>query len=141
LQAIIDRYNAGGAATESIFNDLVEYAESLKAEDERHIRAGLSEAELELYDLLSKENMSAAEEIRVKNAATSLLKRLKEEQPKVLVQDWFRNDQSSERVKQAIRDSLNTNLPESYDKALFSAKLATTYDHIYRKASEGFLWM
>ena len=140
LQEIINRYNAGATGTENTFDDLVEFAVGLKAEEERHIRAGLSEVELELYDLLRKENMTAAEEIRVKNAARSLLKRLKEEQPTVLVQDWYRNEQSQARVRKAIIDTLHLNLPDSYDKALFSAKLATTYEHIYRKASEGNLW-
>ena len=141
LQAIIDRYNAGGAATENIFAELLEFTEALKAEDERHIREGLSEVELELYDLLKKEGLTAAEDTRVKNAARSLLKRLKEEQPKVLVQDWFRSEQSSIRVKNAIRDLLDHDLPESYDKTLFNIKLTTTYDHIHRKASEGSFWV
>ncbi len=140
LQSIIDRYNAGGTATEDIFAELLEYTESLKAEEERHIREGLSEVELELYDLLKKEKMTAAEEIRVKNAARSLLKRLQEEKPKVLVQDWFRNEQSRVRVKQAIRDTLDRNLPDSYDKPLFDQKLTTTYEHIYRQAAEGRSW-
>jgi len=140
LKAIIDRYNAGGATTENIFAELLEFTEGLKAEEERHIRESLSEIELELYDLLKKEGLSAAEETRVKNAACSLLKRLKEEQPKVLVQDWFRSEQSSIRVKDAIRELLDRDLPDSYDKTLFNVKLTTAYDHIHRKASEGLFW-
>lgn len=141
LQAIIDRYNAGGSGTENIYAELLEFADSLKAEDERHIREGLTEIELELYDLLSKEKLTAAEEMEVKNAARSLLKRLKEEQPRVLVQDWHRSAQSSEKVRNAMRDILNRDLPTSYDKPLFNQKLATTYDHILRKANEGYFWV
>jgi type I restriction enzyme R subunit len=35
LQEIIDRYNAGGAATEDYFNDLMTFMEGLKAEDRK----------------------------------------------------------------------------------------------------------
>ena len=97
--------------------------------------------ELELYDLLRKEKLTADEEIKVKNAARSLLKRLKEEQPRVLVQDWFRNEQSKARVKSAMIDVLNRDLPPSYDKPLFNEKLTTTFDHIFRRASEGYFWV
>lgn len=140
LRAIIDRYNAGGSATENIYAELVDYAESLREEEDRHIREGLTEIELELYDLLKKEKMTAEETMRVKNAARLLLKRLKDEQPKVLVQDWFGNEQSRVRVKQAIRDTLNVNLPLTYDKNVFNSKLATTYEHIRRNAAEGHFW-
>ncbi len=140
LAAIIAKYNAGGADTENIFAELLDYAESLHAEDERHIREGLSEVELELYDLLKKDRMTQDEEIRVKNTARALLKRLKEEHPKVLVQDWFRSEQSSVRVKQAMRDALDAALPSSYDKTLFDLKLTAAYEHISRRASEGAFW-
>ena len=61
------------APAEDTYSELLEYMDSLKAEDERHIREVLTEVELELYDLLRKDKMTAAEEIRVKNAARSLL--------------------------------------------------------------------
>jgi type I restriction enzyme, R subunit len=141
LQAIIDHYNAGGSDTENVYGELIAFAEGLKSEEERHICEGLTEIELELYDLLRKDRLTGDEEIKVKNAARSLLKRLKEEQPRVLVQDWFRSDQSSVRVKNAIRDALDRDLPDSYEKPLFNEKLATTYDHIFRKASEGYFWV
>jgi len=76
LQAIIDRYNAGGASTENYFKELVKYAENLKEEDERHIKEGLTKDELELYDIIKKEKLTKAEEIKVKNAAKHLLHRL-----------------------------------------------------------------
>ncbi len=87
FQDIIDRYNAGGRMTEDYYADLVQFAEDLRQEDERHIRLGLSQEELELFDLLKKDKLTKAEEQDVKNAARHLLKRLKEQQPRVLVQD------------------------------------------------------
>ena len=60
------------------------------AEHERHIRLGLTEDELEIYDLLCKEKMTKNEEKKVRLAAKALLGQLTEESPKVLVQDWFK---------------------------------------------------
>jgi type I restriction enzyme R subunit len=63
-----------------------------------------------------------------------------EEQPKVLVQDWFKDSQSRERVKSAVQDALNLELPASYDKALFQASCAKAYDLIYDYAAKGLKW-
>ena len=55
LQAIIDRYDAGGASNESYFDELVEFTKEMRAGDERHVREGLSGDEFELFDLLKNE--------------------------------------------------------------------------------------
>jgi type I restriction enzyme, R subunit len=140
LQAIIDKYNAGGMRTENYYNDLVKYAEGLRDEDERHIREGLTKDELELYDILKKEKMTKAEEIKVKNAAKHLLHRLIEEQPKVLIQDWFKDSQSQQRVKAAVEDVLDKDLPETYDKELFGEKSKKVFDLAYEYACKGMKW-
>ena len=140
LQAIIDAYNAGGMTTENYFDDLVRYAEEMRAEEERYIREGLSKDELELFDILKKEKMTKDEEIKVKNAARHLLKRLLDETPKVLVQDWFKDRQSQFKVKSAIEEVLDSNLPESYDRALFSQKSQRLYELVFDYASRGLKW-
>ena len=58
LQEIIDRYNAGSSSADNYFNDLMAFAKDLKKESERHIREGLSEDELELFDLIKKDKMT-----------------------------------------------------------------------------------
>lgn len=140
LQAIIDTYNAGGMTTENYFDDLVRYAEAMRAEEERYVREGLSKDELELFDILKKEKMTRDEEIKVKNAARHLLKRLLDEKPKVLVQDWFKDRQSQFKVKSAIEEVLDSNLPESYDRALFSQKSQRLYELVFDYASRGLKW-
>lgn len=140
LQQIIDKYNSGGMTTENYFDDLVKYAEDMKSEDERHAREGLSKDELELFDVLKKEKMTKAEEVKVKNAAKHLLKRLVEEQPKVLIQDWFKDSQSQIKVKSAIEEVLDIDLPETYDKDLFQDKSQKLYDLVYEYASRGMKW-
>ena len=63
------------------------------------IREGLTEDELELFDLLKKDKMTKEETQKVRLAAKSLLRRLREESPKVLVQDWFKDAQSKKRSR------------------------------------------
>jgi len=84
----------------------------------RHIREGLTEDELEIFDLLKKDKMTKDETQKVRLAAKSLLQRLLREPPLVLIQDWFKDSQSKERVKSTVQGVLNIHLPESYDRAL-----------------------
>lgn len=140
LQAIIDRYNAGGSSTETYYDALVDFAENLKQESERHIRLGLTEEELELFDLLKKDKMTAEETQKVKLAAKSLLNRLIATQPKVLVQDWYKDDQSQRRVKSTVEEVLDENLPTSYDRVLFKTKCDIVFDLIYDQAIKGQKW-
>jgi type I restriction enzyme R subunit len=113
LQGIIDAYNAGSSSADNYYEELVKYARDIKSEDERHIREGLSEDELEFFDLLKKDKMTKAETEKVRLAAKSLLHRLREESPKVLVQDWFRDTQSKIRVRSTVEQVLHTYLPDS----------------------------
>ena len=123
LQEIIDQYNSGSSSVDADFAALMEYAESLREEEQRHIRKGLTEDELEIYDLLCKENMTNEEEKKVRLAAKALLKRLTEESPKVLVQDWFKDSQTRLAVRDQVGMVLDEFLPEDgYDKTLFAKK-------------------
>ncbi len=58
LQGIIDRYNSGSSSADNYFEELVKFTKDLKAESERHIREGLTEDELELFDLIKKDKMT-----------------------------------------------------------------------------------
>lgn len=140
LQEIIDTYNAGGSTNENYFEDLVNFAERLKEEDGRHIRECLTEDELELFDVLKKDKMTKEEEKKVKLAAKSLLHRLLDESPKVLVQDWYKDTQSQSRVKSALEEVLDKTLPESYDRKIFKIKCDNVFELIYEYASKGVKW-
>jgi type I restriction enzyme, R subunit len=137
LQEIIDRYNAGGAVTEDYFNDLMSFIEGLRAEEERHIREGLTEKELELFDLLKKDNLTKSEEQDVKLAAKNLLKRLLEEKPTVLINDWYKDTQVKIQVDKVIGGILEKYLPESYDRIVFKDKCNTVFQHFYMQALQG----
>lgn len=65
---------------------------------------------------------------------------LPEKQPKVLVQDWFRDTQTRKGVRSAVEQVLDNNLPESYDRVLFKEKCDNVFELIYDYASHGRKW-
>ncbi len=141
FQQIIDQYNAGGSSTENYFEDLVTFAASMKEEDERHVREGLTEDELELYDTLRKDKLTKAEEQAVKLAAKHLITRLLDEHPKVLVQDWWKDGQTQLKVKTAVEEVLDQDLPDSYDRITFKEKSDNVFDLIVDFATKGRKWV
>lgn len=140
LQQIIDAYNSGGSSTENYYEDLMQFTEDLRTEDERHIREGLTEDELELFDLLKKDTMTQGETQKVKLAAKSLLHRLLEERPRVLVQDWYKDTQTQKTVRSAVEQVLDRDLPESYDRVLFREKCDNVFHLMLDYASHGRKW-
>jgi len=142
FQAIIDRYNSGGRITEDYLKELLEFAEKLKEEEARAIVEGLTEGELELFDLLRKDKLTKQQEQNVKNAAKHLLKRLKEEQPKVLLQDWHKDESSKIKVKSTIEEILDTDLPQDpYGRKEFKAVCDKVFEHVFVQASMGRGWV
>ncbi len=140
LQEIIDNYNAGSNSADADFAELVKFAQELKEEDKRHIREGLTEDELEIYDLLCKEKMTKAEQKKVRLAAKALLKRLTEETPKVLVQDWYKDNQTRLRVRDEVGRVLDRYLPKSYGRTLFAEKRDGVFNLTMDLASSHSRW-
>jgi type I restriction enzyme R subunit len=141
FQEIIDRYNSGASSTENYYEEMLKFTEGLKAEDERHIREGLTEDELEIYDILQKQKMTAAEEQKAKLAAKHLIKRLLEGHPKVLVQDWWKDGQTLRQVQNAVEEVLDTDLPTSYDRVVFKEKCDNVIELIVDFAANGKRWV
>jgi type I restriction enzyme R subunit len=140
LQAAIDAYNSGATATDDYYEQLTDFVAGMQQEAERHVREGLTEDELELFDLLKKDPMTQEETQRVKLAAKRLLRRLVEEQPKVLVQDWFRDQQTQMTVRSEIERVLDEGLPESYERALFKRKCDNVFELIVDYANRRRKW-
>ncbi len=142
FQKIIDAYNAGSTSAEQYFDDLVKFTADLKAEDERSLREGLTEDELEIFDLLCKDKMTQAETQRVKLAAKALLHGLVNEPPKVLVQDWYKTDQTRKIVRSTVAEVLDRELPqESYDRIMFQAKCDNVFHLVLDYAAQGRKWV
>ena len=140
LQEIINRYNSGGSSTENYFDELVKFTESLREEETRAAREGLTEDELEIFDILKKEKMTQEETQKVKLASQSLLQRLTSGRPRVLVQDWHKDSQSQEKLKTAVEEVLDKTLPNSYDKQLFQEKRDNVYNLIYEYSLRKVKW-
>ena len=109
----------------------------MKEEEERHTREGLTEDELELFDLIKKKKMTKAEEQKVKLAAKRLLQRLIEEKPSVLIEAWFKDAQTRKTVRHAVEEVLDSELPVSYDKETFKTKSERVFNTILDYAIQG----
>lgn len=142
FKGIVDRYNAGGSENEDYYEQLIKLLEEMQAEQKRADKEGLSEEELEVYDLLIKgKKLTKVEEQKVKLAAKNLYKKLTEEKATLMVVDWYKDDQPTERVKNAIKESLNIDLPECYDKDSFNAKTILLLNHFIDMAVQGYGWV
>lgn len=139
---IIDRYNAGGSENEDYYEQLVKLIEDMKAENQRASTEGLTEEELEIYDLLiAGKKLSQADEQKVKLSAKNLFKKLSENKKELLVVDWYKDEQPKARVKNAIEVMLNEDLPESYDKDAFRSKIDLLMNHFVDMAVQGYGWI
>ena len=138
---IIDEYNAGGSQNDDFYEKLLKLMEELRAEEERHIKEELSEAELEIYDLLRKEKLTADEEKKVKLAAKELYNTLLAKKQELFVVGWQNDAQPKERVKSEIVTILNTFLPECYDREIFTQKSSIVFNHIVDQAITGYNWV
>ena len=139
---IVDRYNAGGSENEDYYEQLLQLIEDLKKESERPNLMGLSEEELEIFDLLIKgKNLTKAEEQKVILSAKNLYKKLNENRSNLFVVDWYRGEQPKARVKNAIMETLDADLPDSYDKEVFIVKIDLLLNHFIDMAVQGYGWV
>ena len=139
---IIDRYNAGGSENEDYYEQLLQFFEDVKKEAKRPKTEGLSEEELEIYDLLIEgKKLTKEEEQKVKLSAKNLFKKLSEDKETILVVDWYKDEQPLATVKSVIERSLDADLPPSYDKTTFISKIDLLLAHFIDMAVRGYGWI
>lgn len=131
---IINRYNSGNSTNEDYYEDLVDFVDKLKKEDERHVREGLSERELEIYDLLKKDKLTKKEEEKVKLSAKKLYESITSRESKTNVIDWYKDEQPRQVVKSEVESILDETLPDSYDKKTFNFKTEIIMTYLMQKA-------
>ncbi|MCY4163613.1 MAG: type I restriction endonuclease subunit R [bacterium] len=126
---LIEEYNAGTHNLEEFLRRLKAINDELTDEEQRAVREGITEAELAIFDLLTKPepDLTRAQAVQVKNAAKNLLAHITEK----LVLDWKRKQQTRSAVKVAIKTVLDNELPDAYELELFNRKVDTIYEHIY----------
>ena len=142
FKRIIDSYNAGGTENEDYYEQLVKLLEELRQEDNRANTEGLTEEELEIFDLLiAGKKLTKDEEQKVKLSAKNLYKKLFDNRNNLLVVDWYKDEQPIAKLKYEVELSLNDDLPESYDKVSFDSKVSLLMNHFMDMAVQGYGWI
>lgn len=138
-QSIIDRYNSGTNKAEYYFEELEKLLEDLKEEQNRCVVEGLTEEELEIYDLLLVKGRSLDKEEtqKVKLAAKNLYKKLVDNRDSLLVVDWYKDENTTLKLKSSVEDSLDEDLPLSYNKEIFQSKTNLLMSMLIDKAVQG----
>ena len=115
--------------------------EELRQEDNRANTEGLTEEELEIYDLLiAGKKLTQDEEQKVKLSAKNLYKKLVDNRSSLLVVDWYKDEQPRAKLKYEVELSLNDDLPESYDKVAFDSKVSLLMNHFVDMGSSR-IWL
>lgn len=133
-KSIIDEYNSGNSSNENYFEDLVKFVEDLREEEKRHIKEGLKEEELELFDLLRKDGLTQEEEKKVKLSAKKLYEKINSRDSSTNIVAWYRDPRPKRKVKDEIEEVLDEFLPRAYDKDIFDRKTDVIFTHILEEA-------
>ena len=91
--------------------------------------------------LTSGRKLTKAEEQKVILASKNLYKKLLEEKDKVMVVDWYKDEQPRHQVLALIQTSLNEDLPMSYDRMSFNDKTHLLFEHFVYMAVQGYGWV
>jgi len=129
FEALIDAYNAGSRNIEEVFHDLLLLTRALTEEQGRHLREHFTEAELTIYDILTRPGpeLSGEERDEVKKVAHHLLDRLNT----LLVLDWRKRASARAQIRLTIEDTLDEGLPRGYTKELYRTKCDALFEHVY----------
>lgn len=130
FREMIDEYNNGSLGVEGLFEQLQELSNELDEEQKRAVQEDLSEEELAVFDLLTKPaiELTKKEREQVKEVAVSLINKLKDQ--KLLNRGWRETQTGRARVQRLIEMTLDQ-LPERYDKPMYSNKCNSVFDHIF----------
>ncbi len=118
---------------EETFAKLVDLANSLDAEQRRAAEEGLSEDELALFDLLTRETLSKVDRERVKQASRTLLESVQ----KLIapLESWTEKEQTQAEVETFILDHVFLNLPSPPFTEEEKQEVAKrVYQHIWQQS-------
>jgi len=121
FEELIEGYNADSRNLEELLEELLKLSRNLSDEQEHHVRDSMSEAELAVFDILTRPapELNAAERAEVKKVARDLLNRIKQ----LVVLNWRQKSSVRSQVNLATEDVLDTGLPAS-TRNRFSSKSA-----------------
>ncbi len=131
---MISDYNAGSRNIEQLFNELLQLSQSLSQEQERHVREGLSEEQLVIFDILLRPapELSPEEVNEIKKVAKSLLEVVRSR----LVLNWREKQQARAGMMESIRSALDDGLPNAFTPEIYEDKCQAVFQHVYESYSE-----
>jgi len=132
IQSLIDEYNSGSLNIDEYLRRLIALSQDLNEEEQRAVRAGMTEAELAIFDLLTRPDPGLTDEERetVRSCARELLEQVHDK----LVLDWRKKANASAVVLGTIKDVLDPNLPaDPYPPELFNTKVNEIFDYIVQQ--------
>lgn len=70
-----------------------------------------------------------------------MFERLSQSRSNLFVADWYKDEQVKAKVKVAIMEALDADLPEIYDKEVFNVKTDLLLNHFIDMAIQGYCWV
>ncbi len=129
LLKILSNYNSGANDIDDTFDKLLDLARDLNTEENRAEKECLSEEELAVLDLLSKDTLNYIVREKVKQSIHKLMLTLEEE---YFVLDWKEKEATRAAVRTTILDSLYQALPLSiYSQDDCDRLSASTYNYVF----------
>ena len=133
-QEIIREYNQekNQANIEQTFEDLMQLSTQLTEEEKRYVREGFeNDEQLSMYDVLMKENLSKEDIKKLKKVAVDLLAKIKD---LIKTMDHpFDKRETKATIIIAIRDTLWSELPESYSDESINYYKDAVYDYVSQR--------
>lgn len=133
-QQIIMGYNAEQDRTtiEKTFMDLMDLADQMNQEEQRYAREGFSsDEELSLYDMLFRDDLSKNDIKKLKEVATTLLRKIKNRI--VEIDHWTDKQETKAEIDNLIRNILYDELPLCYDEISISTYRQRIYEYVYTR--------
>lgn len=131
-QRIIQEYNAeqDRASIEKTFMALIDLSKRLDHEEKRYVREGFTDDEqLTIYDLLFKEDLSKADIQKLKKLSAELLDTVKTRISEIHL--WREDQTKRDLIWVLIRDTLWSNMPDSYANDTIAAYTEKVYNYIF----------
>jgi type I restriction enzyme, R subunit len=134
-EQIVAAYNLEKDRTtvEATFQQLIDLAANLDEEQKRAAREGLSEEELALFDILSKDGIGKTDRENVKRASRELLSALRARLSEL--DRFWEKEQTKADVETLILDHVYANFPDPpFTREEKSLIAANVYAHVWQQA-------
>lgn len=133
-QEIIREYNQeqNRVNIEQTFEELMQLSQQLTEEEKRYIREGFeNDEQLSMYDVLMKEDLSKEDIKKLKKVAVDLLAKIKDMMESM--SNPFDNPTAKATIIITIRDTLWSELPESYSDESINYYKDAVYNYVSQR--------